>query len=71
MLGLCTMRFCRGGFNKLDILTVKSLYVFALIIFVVRNPEHSSTHSKDARQKKISDIFYNSDENYILLYKNI
>jgi len=50
MLGRCPMRYCRGGFKKLDILTVASLYIFALMC-VVRNPEHSSTHCKDKRQK--------------------
>jgi len=45
------MRSGRGGFKILDILTVPSLYIFAFITFVVRNPEHSSVQCKDTRQK--------------------
>ena len=45
------MRSGRGGFKKMDILTVPCLYIFALIMCVVRNPEHSSTQCKDMRQK--------------------
>jgi hypothetical protein len=51
MLGLGPMRSGTGGFKKLDILTVPRLYIFALIMCVVRNPEHSSIQCKDTRQK--------------------
>ena len=30
---------CRGVFRKLDILTVPSLYIYALMMFVVNNPD--------------------------------
>jgi hypothetical protein len=52
MLGLGPMKSGRGGFKKLDILTVPILYNYALIMCVVRNPEHFSTQCKDTRQKK-------------------
>jgi len=54
-LGLDPRSSCRGVFKKLGILTVSSLYIFAVIIFVVRNPNHFKTisciHSIYMRQK--------------------
>jgi len=40
MLGLVPRRSCRSGFKKLDILTIPSLYIFSLIMFVVINPDN-------------------------------
>jgi hypothetical protein len=39
MLGLGPRLSCRSGFKKLDILTVASLFIFALTMFVVNNPD--------------------------------
>jgi hypothetical protein len=54
-LGLGRRSYCRVVFKKLLTLTVPSLYIFAVIIFVVRNPEHFKTipsiHSINTRQK--------------------
>jgi len=54
-LGLGRRSSCRGVFKKLDTLTVPSLYIFAVIILVLRNPNHfkiiPSIHSTDTRQK--------------------
>jgi hypothetical protein len=81
MLGLGPRSSCRDGFKKLGILRIPSLYIFAMMMFVVRNPDHfktnSSTHSTDTRQKKksttftISEIFFNSKGCHKFLYKNI
>jgi hypothetical protein len=55
MLGLGPTSSCRGGFKKLDILTVPSLYIFALMMFVVNNPDsfqsNSSIYCISTRQK--------------------
>jgi hypothetical protein len=65
---------------KLDVQTVPSLYVFALKVFVVRNPDNfqtnSSIHSIDTRHKNqlhlpSVEVFFNSKECYIFLCKNI
>jgi len=60
-LGLVPMSSCQGMFKKLDIQTVPSLFIFAVIIFVVRKPDHfktiSSVHSIQTRQK-ISYIYH-------------
>jgi hypothetical protein len=52
--GLGPRSSCRGGFKKLDILTVPSLYIFALMMFVVNNPDSfqstSSIHCISMRQ---------------------
>jgi len=54
-LGLGTRSSCQDMFKKLDILTVSALLIFAVIIFVVRKPDHfktiSSVHSIDMRQR--------------------
>jgi hypothetical protein len=42
MLGVAARSFYRGGFKKVDIQTVPSLYIFLLTMFVVRNPTPSS-----------------------------
>jgi hypothetical protein len=68
MLGLGPRSFCRDGFKKLVIPMVPSLYIFALITFVVRNPDHlkskSSIHSTDPPPKNttftVSTIFFTS-----------
>jgi hypothetical protein len=45
----------REGFNKLDILTVPCLYIYALMIFVVKNLDiyqtNTSVHGRNARQQ--------------------
>jgi hypothetical protein len=78
-LGLGCRSSRRCMFKKLDILTVPSLYVFAVIIFVVRNPDHFKTISCicsiDTRQK-INYIYHQwyflqSKECYLFFYKNI
>jgi len=55
MLGLGPRSSCRRRFKKSDILTVKSVHIFAWMMFVVRNPDNfqtnSSIHSIQARQK--------------------
>jgi hypothetical protein len=45
MLGLGHRPSCRGEFKKLNILTTASLYIFSLVMFVVRNPYHFETSS--------------------------
>lgn len=45
MLGLAPKRSSRDGFKKLDILTVPSLHIFSLIMFVVINPDHFKSNS--------------------------
>jgi hypothetical protein len=61
MLDLGPRSSCRDGFKILDILTVPSLYIFALIMFAVRNPDHLKTnysiHSKCMR-KTINYIYH-------------
>jgi hypothetical protein len=46
---------CREGFKKLDILTVPCLYIYALMLFVVKNPNicqtNSSVHGRNTRQQ--------------------
>jgi len=48
------MSSCRGGFKKLDLLTVPSLYIFALMMIVVRNPDNVHTNTK----KKINYFYH-------------
>jgi len=43
MLRLGPSTSCRGGFKTLDILTLPSLYIFALTMLVVRKPDHFET----------------------------
>jgi hypothetical protein len=54
MLGLGPRSSCRGAFRTLDILTVPSLYIYALM-FVVNNPDsfqsNSTIHCINTRQK--------------------
>jgi hypothetical protein len=45
MLGLGPRSSCRGVFRKLDILTVPSLYIYALIMFVVNNSDSFQSNS--------------------------
>jgi hypothetical protein len=51
MQGLSPRTSCRGGIKKLDILTVRSLYIFALIMFVVNNLGSYQATSPRTRQK--------------------
>jgi hypothetical protein len=55
MLGLGSRSSCRGAFRKLDILTVPSLYIYTLMMFVVNNPDsfqsNSTMHCINTRQK--------------------
>jgi len=37
MLRLVPRNFCREGFKKLDILTIPCLYIYALMLFAVKN----------------------------------
>jgi hypothetical protein len=45
----------REGFKKLDILTVPCLYIYALMLFVVKNPNiyqtNNSMHNLNTRQQ--------------------
>ena len=54
MLGVAPRNPCRGGFMKVDIQTVPSLYIFLMTMFVVRNwnnfKSNSPIHSIDMRQ---------------------
>ena len=43
MLRLGSSSSCRYGFKTLDILTLSSLYIFALIMLVFRKPDHFET----------------------------
>ena len=55
MLGLGPRSSCRNGLKKLDILTIPSLYIFALMMIVVNNPDSiqsdSSIHCISVRQE--------------------
>jgi hypothetical protein len=46
---------CREGFKKLDILTVPCLYIYVLMLFVVKNPKifqtNISVHGRNTRQQ--------------------
>jgi hypothetical protein len=39
MLGLGHRSSCREAFKKLDTLTVPSMYIYAMVMFVVGNPD--------------------------------
>ena len=47
MLRLGPMSSCREGFKKLDILTVPCLYIYALMLFAVKNLNIYQTNSSD------------------------
>ena len=55
MLGLRQRKSCTDKYKKLQILTVPSLYILEIIMFVIKNPDayqtNVSSHSKDTRQK--------------------
>ena len=55
MLGFGPRSPCRGAFRKLDLLTVPSLYSYALMMFVVNNPDsfqsNFTIHFINTRQK--------------------
>jgi hypothetical protein len=55
MLRLGPRSSCREGFKKLDILTVLCLYIYAFMLFVVKNPNiyqtNSSVHGRNTRQQ--------------------
>ena len=55
MLGLGPRSLFRGGFKKLDILTVPSLCICLLMMFAIRNPDsfqtNSSVHSINMRKQ--------------------
>ena len=42
MLGIGPGSSCRNWFKKLDILMVRNLYIFSLMMFVVNNPDNSN-----------------------------
>jgi hypothetical protein len=78
---------CREGFKKLDILTVPCLYIYALMLFVVKNPNtyqtNSSVHGRNIRQQNKlhapsvrfssiqRDVFYSSVKIFNQLPQNI
>ena len=45
VLGLGPRSSCRGVFRKLDVLTVPSLYIYALMMSVVNNPDSFQSNS--------------------------
>jgi len=51
---------CREGFKKLDILTVPCLYIYAIILFAVKNlniyETNTSVHGRNARQQNDLNI---------------
>jgi hypothetical protein len=55
MLRLGPRSSCREGFKKLDILTVPCLYIYVLMLFVVKNPKiyqtNISVHGRNSRQQ--------------------
>jgi len=55
MLRLGPRSSCREGFKKLDILTVPCLYIYALMLFAVKNlniyQTSTSVHSMNTRQQ--------------------
>jgi len=55
MLRLCSRSSCREGFKKLDILPVPCLYIYALVLFAVKNLNiyqiNSSVHDMNKRQQ--------------------
>ena len=55
MLGLGRRSSCRGGFKQFDKLTVLSLYIYALMLFAVKNLNIYQTisfvHGTNARQQ--------------------
>jgi hypothetical protein len=87
MLGLGHRSSCREALKKLDILTVPSMYIYAMVMFVVGNPDIYQTnyilHGTNMRQKnklhipsvKLSaiqkGIFYSSIKVFNALPSNI
>jgi len=61
-LGLGPRSSSRGEFKKLDIQTVPSFYIFALMMFVLRNPDNfhinALIQSTEMQQKKINYIYH-------------
>jgi hypothetical protein len=55
MLGLGHRSSCREAFKKLDMLIVPSMYIYAMVMFVVRNPDVYQTnyilHGINTRQR--------------------
>jgi len=55
MLRLGPRSSCRKGFKNLDILTVPCLYIYALILFAIKNlniyQTNSSVHGMNTRQQ--------------------
>jgi hypothetical protein len=55
LLGLGHRSSCREAFKKLDILTIPSMYIYAMVMFVVGNPDIYQTnyvlHGINMRQK--------------------
>jgi hypothetical protein len=55
MLELRQRTSCREKCKELQMLTVPSLYIIELIMFIIKNPDkyqtNASIHSKDTRQK--------------------
>jgi hypothetical protein len=75
MLVLRQRTSCREKFNKLQILTVPSLYIHEMMTFVIKNPDkyqtNVSVHSGDMRQNHLhlqsvrlysfqNDVYYSS-----------
>jgi hypothetical protein len=87
MLRLGPRSSCREGFKKLDILTVPCSYVYAFMLFVVKNPNiyqtNSSVHGRNTKQQNKlhvpsvrsssiqRDVFYSSVKIFNQLLKNI
>jgi len=60
MLGLRHTSFCRQKFKKLQTLTVPSVYIHEMIMFVIKHhgkyQTNDSIHSKDRTHKKKSNL---------------
>jgi hypothetical protein len=73
MLGLGHRSSCREAFKRLDILTIPSLYIYAMIMFVIRNTDicqtSGSLHGINTRQEnklRISSVKFSSIQKGVL-----
>jgi hypothetical protein len=74
MLRLGSGDSCREGFKRMGILTVPSLYIYSVLLFVVRNPNFYQTnnniHHINTRHATcvISEIIFNKERCAIFVH---